>query len=185
MRRCVWSRNIKNRCSTYIYIYIYIYIYDISSLRVKRTARHFNTAIKILISTEDREIISGNYWTTFQPIPRNFVISTRDYDTSTSGNVPDMNLVHIVPTRSAQSDWFLQNRCIRLTVAPINSGSLVPPIPLPGVLRISLTPQDDCHFYHLAIYPLAIFVSRSMLQSVHVKRPITYITISKYNNTQH
>ena len=32
MRRCVWSRNIKNRCS--IYIYIYIYIYDISSLRV-------------------------------------------------------------------------------------------------------------------------------------------------------
>jgi len=36
MRRCVWSRNIKNCCS------IYIYIYDISSLRVKdpiRTAR--------------------------------------------------------------------------------------------------------------------------------------------------
>ena len=32
MRRCVWSRNIKNRCS--IYIYIYIYIYDISSIRV-------------------------------------------------------------------------------------------------------------------------------------------------------
>jgi len=30
LRRCVWSRNIKNRCS----IYIYIYIYDISSLRV-------------------------------------------------------------------------------------------------------------------------------------------------------
>ena len=29
LRRCVWSRNIKNRCS------IYIYIYDISSLRVK------------------------------------------------------------------------------------------------------------------------------------------------------
>jgi hypothetical protein len=27
LRRCVWSRNIKNRCS--------IYIYDISSLRVK------------------------------------------------------------------------------------------------------------------------------------------------------
>ena len=34
MRRCVWSRNIKNRCSIYIYIYIDIYIYDISSLRV-------------------------------------------------------------------------------------------------------------------------------------------------------
>ena len=33
MRRCVWSRNIKNGCS--IYIYIYIYIYDISRLRVK------------------------------------------------------------------------------------------------------------------------------------------------------
>ena len=33
MRRCVSSRNIKNRRS--IYIYIYIYIYDISSLRVK------------------------------------------------------------------------------------------------------------------------------------------------------
>ena len=32
VRRHVWSRNIKNRCS--IYIYIYIYIYDISSLRV-------------------------------------------------------------------------------------------------------------------------------------------------------
>jgi len=32
LRRCVWSRNIKNRCS--IYIYIYIYIYDISNLRV-------------------------------------------------------------------------------------------------------------------------------------------------------
>ena len=32
MRRCVWSRNIKNRSS--IYIYIYIYIYDISSLRI-------------------------------------------------------------------------------------------------------------------------------------------------------
>jgi hypothetical protein len=32
LRRCVWSRNIKNRGS--IYIYIYIYIYDISSLRV-------------------------------------------------------------------------------------------------------------------------------------------------------
>ena len=31
MRRCVWSRNIKNGCS----IYIYIYIYDISRLRVK------------------------------------------------------------------------------------------------------------------------------------------------------
>jgi len=30
MRRCVWSRNIKNMRS----IYIYIYIYDISSLRV-------------------------------------------------------------------------------------------------------------------------------------------------------
>jgi len=30
LRRCVWSRNIKNRCS----IYIYIYIYDISSLSV-------------------------------------------------------------------------------------------------------------------------------------------------------
>jgi len=29
LRRCVWSRNIKNRCS--------IYIYDISSLRVKLT----------------------------------------------------------------------------------------------------------------------------------------------------
>jgi len=28
VHRCVWSRNIKNRCS----IYIYIYIYDISSL---------------------------------------------------------------------------------------------------------------------------------------------------------
>ena len=32
MRRCVRSRNIKNRCS--IYIYIYIYIYNISSLRI-------------------------------------------------------------------------------------------------------------------------------------------------------
>ena len=31
LRRCVWSRNIKNRRS----IYIYIYIYDISSIRVK------------------------------------------------------------------------------------------------------------------------------------------------------
>jgi len=30
LRRCVWSRNIKNRCS------IYIYIYDISTLRVKK-----------------------------------------------------------------------------------------------------------------------------------------------------
>jgi hypothetical protein len=30
LRRCVWSRNIKNRYC----IYIYIYIYDISSLRV-------------------------------------------------------------------------------------------------------------------------------------------------------
>jgi len=30
VRRCVWSRNIKNRRS----IYIYIYIYDISNLRV-------------------------------------------------------------------------------------------------------------------------------------------------------
>jgi len=29
LRRCVWSRNIKNGCS------IYIYIYDISRLRVK------------------------------------------------------------------------------------------------------------------------------------------------------
>ena len=29
LRRCVWSRNIKNRCS------IYIYIYDISNVRVK------------------------------------------------------------------------------------------------------------------------------------------------------
>ena len=35
MRRCVWSRNIKNRCSIYIYIYIYIYICNISSLRIK------------------------------------------------------------------------------------------------------------------------------------------------------
>ena len=46
VRRCVWSRKIKNRRSIYIYIYIYIhththtytyiyiYIYDISSLRV-------------------------------------------------------------------------------------------------------------------------------------------------------
>jgi hypothetical protein len=30
LRRCVSSRNIKNRCSIYIYIYIYIY-----SLKVK------------------------------------------------------------------------------------------------------------------------------------------------------
>jgi hypothetical protein len=30
VRRCVWSRNIKNMCP----IYIYIYIYDISSRRV-------------------------------------------------------------------------------------------------------------------------------------------------------
>ena len=30
LRRCVWSRNIKNGCS----IYIYIYIYDISRLKV-------------------------------------------------------------------------------------------------------------------------------------------------------
>ena len=35
LRRCVWSRNIKNRCS----IYIYIYIYDISHLRVNLGAR--------------------------------------------------------------------------------------------------------------------------------------------------
>ena len=34
LRRCVWSRNIKNRCS--IYIYIYIYICDISRLRVNQ-----------------------------------------------------------------------------------------------------------------------------------------------------
>jgi len=32
VRRCVWSRNIKNGCS--------IYIYDFSSLRVKGTASH-------------------------------------------------------------------------------------------------------------------------------------------------
>jgi len=25
VRRCVWSRNIKNWCSIYIYIYIYIW----------------------------------------------------------------------------------------------------------------------------------------------------------------
>ena len=42
LRRCVWSRNIKNGCS--IYIYIYIYIYDISRLRVK------NVTYSILIS---------------------------------------------------------------------------------------------------------------------------------------
>ena len=42
MRRCVWSRNIKNRCS------IYIYIYDISNLRVK--ARHRKTASSTLKS---------------------------------------------------------------------------------------------------------------------------------------
>ena len=36
VRRCVWSRNIKNGCS--IYIYIYIYIYDISSLKVNTSA---------------------------------------------------------------------------------------------------------------------------------------------------
>ena len=34
VRRCVWSRNVKNWCS----IYIYIYIYDISSLRVNTSA---------------------------------------------------------------------------------------------------------------------------------------------------
>lgn len=96
-----------------------------------------------------------------------------------------MNLAHFVRTRSAQSDWFLQNRRIRLTVALVNSGSLVPLIPLPGVKWISLTPRHECHFYHLAISPPAIFVSRSTLHSVHVKRPITYVTTSKYKNTQH
>jgi len=35
LRRCVWSRNIKNGCS----IYIYIYIYDISSLKVNNPRR--------------------------------------------------------------------------------------------------------------------------------------------------
>jgi len=35
LRRCVWSRNIKNRCS------IYIYIYDISSLRVNSEKGRF------------------------------------------------------------------------------------------------------------------------------------------------
>jgi hypothetical protein len=41
LRRCVWSGNIRNRCS--IYIYIYIYIYDISYLRVKVVPLHAMT----------------------------------------------------------------------------------------------------------------------------------------------
>ena len=45
VRRCVWSRNIKNRCS--IYIYIYIYIYDISSLRVKFTSTITDYLLKL------------------------------------------------------------------------------------------------------------------------------------------
>ena len=35
LRRCVWSRNIKNGCSTHTHTHTYIYIYDISRLRVK------------------------------------------------------------------------------------------------------------------------------------------------------
>ena len=44
LRRCVWSRNIKNRCS----IYIYIYIYDVSNLRVNNS----NTVYDV-VSTGD------------------------------------------------------------------------------------------------------------------------------------
>ena len=43
LRRCVWSRNIKNGCS------IHIYIYDISHLRVNNTA--FRTVMKIIPSS--------------------------------------------------------------------------------------------------------------------------------------
>ena len=49
LRRCVWSRNIKNWCC----IYIYIYIYDISSLRVK-------LGIKVLEETGFTS--SEGYW---------------------------------------------------------------------------------------------------------------------------
>jgi len=44
VRRCVWSRNINNRCS----IYIYIYIYDISSLRVKALQQILISDTKLL-----------------------------------------------------------------------------------------------------------------------------------------
>jgi len=54
LRRCVWSRNIKNGCS--IYIYIYIYIYDISRLRVnllnmwKNESTFLSNALRFAIS---------------------------------------------------------------------------------------------------------------------------------------
>jgi len=44
VRRCVWSRNIKNRRS----IYIYIYIYDISSLRVKLLFQFQTALLKVM-----------------------------------------------------------------------------------------------------------------------------------------
>jgi len=47
LRRCVWSRNIKNRCS------IYIYIYDISSLRVNIPCTDlFSIRVKNLENTD-------------------------------------------------------------------------------------------------------------------------------------
>ena len=52
LRRCVWSRNIKNGCS--IYIYIYIYIYDISRLRVN-ALYNYNSSNKGHLEECDKE----------------------------------------------------------------------------------------------------------------------------------
>ena len=51
LRRCVWSRNIKNGCS------IYIYIYDISRLRVKFSSLQFIKMTYFNFKVEIRFII--------------------------------------------------------------------------------------------------------------------------------
>ena len=62
VRLCVWSRNIKNRCS--------IYIYDISSLRVKL----------VLVTSFDLLSCSSKLWKAYLPTllhRSNLVISTQ------------------------------------------------------------------------------------------------------------
>jgi len=58
LRRCVWSRNIKNGCS----IYIYIYIYDISRLRVKITSRRrtLPEKLQVIHLAKTTSVLYGN-----------------------------------------------------------------------------------------------------------------------------
>ena len=75
LRRCVWSRNIKNGCS--IYIYIYIYIYDIRSLKVNNNGPY--GLYRTLVPTSGRgkhKIVLVIVWLVIRGCYGNFLYSS-------------------------------------------------------------------------------------------------------------